>query len=213
MEELKQNDNWDSIREALKRAAEAIASTQANFEEREVSALISRTKELARALGDPITSAQSIEVLIFNLGAESFAIETKYVHEVIRRPRITACPSTPEFLLGVINLRGEILAVFDLNQLFGVDLQVNQDIARLIVIGQKHPEFGLIADAVEQVEILDSSELPSPAAPLGSIKRELVCGVSGDALILLNGHALLNDERLIIDHRDARLALKTKAAR
>ncbi len=194
--------SWNGVRERLSRAAQAIACSEGNFEQREASAIKLRTRSLSRVLQQPAEQISLLELLTFRLGAECYAIETKYACEILPYPLITAVPGAPEFLLGVINLRGQIVAVFDLTLLFGLASRTGQHNSRLIVVGDTQPQFGFIADAVEQVNSLDASGLDLPAGPFGSIDREIVRGIFSNALTVLDGRTLLDDQRLVIEQRE-----------
>jgi len=197
------NDHgWDVVLERLTRATQAIASSEGNFEQHAAAAMQARTRDLARNPQQPGDQADLLEIVTFRLGGESYAIEARYVYEIMARFQITAVPRTPEFLFGVINLRGEILAVFDLNPLFGLGAHTGEGTSRLIILGEAQPQFGFVADAVDEVTMLKSAELISPSAPFGLIKQVAVRGVTADALIILDGQALLADERLIIEQRE-----------
>jgi chemotaxis signal transduction protein len=81
-----------------------------------------------------------------------------------RRKELTEVPLTPELLLGVTNLRGEILPIFDLCRLFRLDTRQAEKTPRLIVLGETHPLFGFVADVVEQVTTLEAAALTSRVA-------------------------------------------------
>lgn len=194
--------DWDRVRERLSRAAQAIASSQGNFEQRETAAMRARTRELATSSHERSELAELLEIVTFQLGGESYAIEARFVYEIMTELQITAVPGTPACLAGVINLRGEVLAVFDLKPLFGLGARGGEGAPRLIVLGEAQPQFGFLADAVDQVKLLDTGELSLPAAPLGLLRREAVRGVTADALLILDGRTLLADERLLIEQRE-----------
>lgn len=194
--------DWDVVLQRLRRAAQAIASSEGNFEQREAAAMKARTLDLARIPQQPSEGADLLETVTFRLGTESYAVEARYVYQIMAQFQITAVPRTPDFLFGVINLRGEILAVFDLNLLFGLGAHTPEGTSRLIVLGEGQPQFGFVADAVNQVTTLKAAELTSPLAAFSLIKQEAVRGVTADALIILDGQVLLADERLIIEQRE-----------
>lgn len=196
------DQDWHAVRERLNGAAQAIAFSSANLKQHQAAAMQARTRELARIPPETGKRAELLELVTFRLSGESYALEARFVYEVMQLPQVTIVPRTPESLLGVINLRGEILAVFDFNRLFGLQSNIGEHTSRLIVLGESHPQFGFVADAVEQVKTIDPAELRSPAAPFASIRREVVCGVTADALVILNGQVLLDDERLIIEQQD-----------
>ena len=126
----------------------------------------------------------------------SYGIESRFVREVARLFRFTAVPGTPAFVLGVTNLRGEILALFDLRQLLGVVAEGITDLGRIVVLGEHRREFGLLADAASEILYVPGASLAQTETAWG---RAYVRGVSPDGVIVLSGEALLNDPRLTID--------------
>jgi purine-binding chemotaxis protein CheW len=161
-----------------------------------------RTREVAQIQEQPEDRRDLLELVTFRLRGEVYAVEARYVYEIMQLPQITIVPCSPEYLQGVINLRGEILAVFDFNRLFGLGRSTIEETSRLIVLGESHPEFAFVADAVEEVKAVYTSEINLPTAPFASIRREIVRGVTADALVMLDGRELLADERLVIEQRD-----------
>ena len=156
-----------------------------------------RLAKAAAALNDPDRLAPERARAI--LDKERYAIETRHVREVLRVRGCTPLPGTPEFLVGITNLRGQILAVLDLRTFFGIASQQASELSRVIVLGHERVEFGVLADVVFEVIVLRIDELCDPPGSVGSIAREYLRGVTGDALILLDGAILLQDPRLFID--------------
>jgi purine-binding chemotaxis protein CheW len=158
-----------------------------------------RAKILARVPVPPLSAAEILVVATFRLGDEAYAIETRHVRRVVPLEDCTPIPGSPDFLVGVINLHGEVLAVLSLGKLFGVVEQPRTESAKVIVLGGERDEFGILADATEEVTTLRIDELLEPPESLDGIGRQYVRGVTEHALIVLDGAVLLKDERLIID--------------
>ena len=108
--------------------------------------------------GRPATS-EVLEVVTFDLGGESYAIATRHVRRVVKLERLTSIPGTPEPLVGVINLQGEILPVFDLRVLFGIVRQGPTEWSRVVVLGEDRDEFGVLADSTQEVRTVRLDEL------------------------------------------------------
>jgi purine-binding chemotaxis protein CheW len=193
--------DWPQVRA---RVARAFDRSVDETPERVRDVLAERARRLALSV-EPLQQADdALEVLPFRLGREHYAIETRHAREVVRLAGFTAVPGAENFLLGVTNLRGEIVPVFDLMLFFGFASQGLTDRSRVIVVGGEAVEFGIIADAVEAVTRLPASALVADAAFEGKRGGECVRGVTGDALIVLDGAALLRDPRLFIgDHGEA----------
>ncbi|MFP4289302.1 MAG: chemotaxis protein CheW, partial [Bacteroidales bacterium] len=109
--------------------------------------------------------------LSFRLGKEEFAANVSNVLEILEMPAITSIPHAPEYMRGVINLRGKVLPVLDTRLKFG--LQINDDtvdtsiIVLRISLEGKEIEIGALVDGVEEVMELSESDM-EPAPKLGS---------------------------------------------
>jgi purine-binding chemotaxis protein CheW len=196
--------DWESVRERLRRASAAITLSEQNSDQHDLAAMEKRTRELARVRTVHLQRAGRLELVTFRLAGESYAVETRYVHEIMPVKELSEVPLTPEFLRGVTNLRGEILPVFDLGRLLGLGHLQREKTPLLIVLGETHPQFGFVADAVEQVTTLEAPALTSCATSFGSAGHEIVRGVTANALIILDGPALLSDDRLAGEQGDGR---------
>ena len=112
--------------------------------------------------------------------------------------RWQALPGAPDFFAGVVSLRGQVLAVVDLRRLFGLSATGPAGLTRFVVLGAERPEFGVLAETVSEVVAVREEQLLDPAGGAG-LAAEHVRGVTGAALIVLDGAALLRDPRLYID--------------
>jgi purine-binding chemotaxis protein CheW len=191
--------DWQKTRQRLALATKATEEASHLSPERAREVLEERAHALARVSSVAVPSAELIHVATFALGNERYALETRYVREVVRFADYTPIPETPDFLVGLTSLRGEVLAVIDLRKLLGVARQEVTDLARIIVLGQQHAEFGVLADAAHEVLPLRLDEILEPPASVAGIGREYLRGVTTDALIVLDGAVLLQDRRLFID--------------
>ncbi len=156
--------------------------------------LEARARALARVPPKEAEQA-SLEVLLFSLAAETYAVETRFVREVARFGEFASVPLAPPTLIGVTNLRGEVLPVFDLRPLLGVPRNRLTDLARVIVLEREGDAFAVLADQALDVErVPRSAVLPPTALPPG-MERAIVLGVTAQAVIVLDGEALLRDAR------------------
>jgi purine-binding chemotaxis protein CheW len=190
--------DWQQIRDRLTRACEALGESHRLSPEGARAVLEERARDLARVPSQAPSAAEVIAVVVFALGDERYALETSAVREVLRLGDITPLPETPAFLLGITNLRGHILPLFDLRQFFGVPAQEPTAEARVMVLGQERHEFGILADAVLEVARLRNDEVLAAPDSLPSSAREFARGVTEGALIVLDGAVLLKDSRLFI---------------
>lgn len=106
--------------------------------------------------------ARELHVVGFRIGAETFAVPIGLVHEIVRVPEITAVPDSPDYVEGVINLRGKIVSVIDLRKRFGEKTIVRDKRNRILVTEVESKLVGLIVDAASEVLKLPETEVEPP---------------------------------------------------
>jgi purine-binding chemotaxis protein CheW len=94
--------------------------------------------------------SKDMQVVIFSLGGEEYSVDISIVREIIRMVDLTRIPKLPEFIEGVINLRGQITTVIDLRKRFEMEPVVS-DNNRIIIVDLKGEPIGIIVDSVSEV--------------------------------------------------------------
>ena len=134
-------------------------------------------------------------VVGFRIGNETFGVRIGSVREIVRVPEITAVPSAPETVEGVINLRGKIIPVMDLRKRFGqTDVQPDKK-NRILVVELENKLVGLIVNAASEVLKLAPSEIEAPGTLFAEGESTYVTGVGklkGRLIILLDIAKLLH---------------------
>jgi purine-binding chemotaxis protein CheW len=194
--------DWKQLHARLARARQATEESVRLSPERAREIMGERARLLAKVPPRAPEAAEVLEVVTFGMADERYAIETSHIREVVRPGDLTPVPGAPDFLAGVHNLRGEILAVFDLRSFFGVADPGRTERARVIVLGGDRAEFGVLADAVHEVTTLRIEEIREPPASVAGAGRDYLRGVTAAALIVLDGDLLLRDGRLFIDQTE-----------
>lgn len=132
-----------------------------------------------------------MKYLAFELDDETFGVPVELVQEVLEHTTVTRVPRCPEFLLGIINLRGSIVAVMDLRRRLGIEERKISVDTRLVVINLTIEEHdtavALMADSVhEVVEIADDDIDPAPTVDTSATSADLIgVGKRNEAMILL----------------------------
>lgn len=191
--------DWGAVKSRLARAAEALVDSEQRSTEQARWILETRAQRLAQLPDRTPDASEILELLKFQRGDDAFAIETRYVHEVLCPGEITVVPGVASFLVGVTNLRGEVLAVMDLGVFYRPPTQPGQEHHRVIVLGSERPEFGIVADLVDEVvtrPIEDILPVP-PSVPAEGIRY--LTGVMADAMLVMDGASILKDSRLYVD--------------
>lgn len=191
--------DWAQLRERLARARQATEDALQLSPDRARALLAERARVLARVPPRAPHAGEVLGVVTFSLADERYAVETRHVCEVVRPGELTPVPGAPDVLAGLLNLRGDILAVFDLRRFFGVAAQGLTELSRVVVLGGERIEFGMLADAVHEVTALRLGEVLEPPGSVAGVGREYLRGVTADALLVLDGEVLLRDARLVID--------------
>lgn len=191
--------NWDDLRARMSRASATLAGAEQLSPERARGLLEARARAVAQVPVDAAEAGALLEVIGFALGAERYALPTDCIREILRIRAITPLPGAPDFLVGITNLRGQIVAVFDLRRFFGIASPSGTEQARLIVLGQERIEFAILVDAVHEVFRVALDTIRDAPASVVGIARAYLRGVTADALIVLDGAVLLSDPRLTID--------------
>lgn len=191
--------DWEAARSRLA-AAEKSPQT---LREEAAQVLAERAVRLA-VVSAPEQEAHSwLEVLLFRRGTRRYAIESRFVVEVGNCRRLSRVPGAAPALLGITNLRGDLLPVFDLTILGDVGNREQQQSLQLLVLGEKSADFGILADAVDEVTRLSTADL-SEAHVVGSLPHpEYVRGITEDGCALLDGDAILRDRSLFVAMRSS----------
>jgi len=135
--------------------------------------------------------------LTFNLGTEQYALDITYVREIIKPREITEIPRVPDFILGVVSLRGVIVPIYDLCRRLKLGSVEVDSRSRIIVCEQGDRIAGFLVDNITQVVKFSTGEIEPPPAILSGLDRELVEGVGrvqGKMIILLDLPSVLDVE-------------------
>lgn len=194
---LPHSSDESAARDASVHTAQTTLSTAVELDA-ERAVLLAR----ARALAQPAASARdgtSLQVLVFRLAHERYAVDIDAVREVCPLKSLTPLPGVPDFVMGIVNLRGHVVSVLDLKRFFGLPETGLTDMNKIVLLADENMEFGLLADAVTGVLMVDSEALAQTSLPLNDARLPYLKGVTADHLILLDARQLLNDPRMVVD--------------
>jgi purine-binding chemotaxis protein CheW len=119
-----------------------------------------------------------IQLVIFLLDGEEYAIPISDLQEIIRIPAITPIPSAPEFILGILNLRGKIVVVVDLEKRFNLKRENNEKPGHIIITEVGENTFGVMVDVVTEVLRVSTATIqPTPFLSSSKIHADYLKGV------------------------------------
>ena len=121
--------------------------------------------------------SKELQIVGFRVGRETFGVTISLVHEIVRVPEITAVPEAPDYVEGVINLRGKIISVLDLRKRFGEKQVTTSKKNRILVVEVEGKMVGLIVDSASEVLKMPDSEIDVPPHIYQNGELNFVTGV------------------------------------
>jgi len=138
--------------------------------------------------------SRELHIVGFQVGRETYGVPITSLHEIVRVPDITAVPDAPDYLEGVINLRGKIVSVMDLRKRFGEKGVTLQKRNRILVVEHSGRLAGLIVDSASEVLKIPADDVEAPPAVFQDGGLNCVTGlgkVNGRLVVLLDMSKLL----------------------
>ncbi len=150
------------------------------------------------AAGEASAAVRQGKFLTFRLGEETYGLEILKVREIMGLMVITPVPRTPEFVKGVINLRGKVIPVIDLRMKFGMPAAVETNQTCIVVVDIGVREMGIVVDQVYEVMNMGEDDIVPPPSFGTSVNVEFIWGMSkieGRVIILLDiTHVLAGED-------------------
>jgi|LakMenEpi03Aug12_release.lakeMendotaPanAssembly.Ray.scaffolds.fasta_scaffold595667_1 purine-binding chemotaxis protein CheW len=170
-------------------------STLSGLSKKEI--LKARSKQLAKQQAKTVVEA-SIEVAEFLLGNESYAFELELLREVTSLSEVTYIPCSPDFVVGVITLRGQIIPIIDILRFLNLGsaddrLQVYN---KAIIMQQDKLVIGILADEMVGARKIDIGTLQFTLQSMDGQTSHYLKGITKERLVILDGKKILDDERL-----------------
>ena len=128
-----------------------------------------------------------VQLVTFRLGNEEFALDILKVQEINRIVEITKVPKAPDFVEGVINLRGRVIPIVDIRKKFHLNIREATKETRIIVVNIMNKTIGLIVDSVSEVLRINSSTIQPPPPLIAGLDSDYIKGVGklDERLIIL----------------------------
>lgn len=139
-----------------------------------------------------------MQLVGFGINQEQFGVNILTVQEIIRSAPVTAVPNSPEFVEGVINLRGDIIPVIDLRKRLYLYREDSSDRNWVLILNINDRVIGFIVDRVSEVlKVAEDNVEPPPDIVIAGLENQYihgVCDVEGNLLIILNFERILFNE-------------------
>lgn len=136
------------------------------------------------------------QIVSFRLSNEEYGVDIMHVQEIILIGQITLMPQVPEYVSGLINLRGHVIPIIDLRVRFGLEATDYTEHSRIIVLNVNKKTVGIIVDAVDEVLRINQDQIESASVGLTGFGKEYVSGlVKFEKKLLI----LMNIEKIIVE--------------
>ncbi|MBU8897946.1 chemotaxis protein CheW [Corallococcus sp. M34] len=192
--------DWEAARAHVERLVRCAEAPDALTEDEARARLDARARALARPASQPPAPGSLLEVVRFQTAGQAYLLASRFVLEVVREPELVPLPGAPPLLRGLTLLRGEVLPVVELAPLFGRPPTTPR--GPLLVLGTARAELVLRTEDIETVSRVASGDLLPPPARLVEEVGPLVAGTLADGTLMLEGDALLADDRLVFELSD-----------
>lgn len=156
--------------------------------------MASNSGHSSQANEDPV-----LQNVTFKLADETYGINVMQIQEVLRYTEIAPVPGAPNYVLGIINLRGNVVTVIDTRTRFGLPSAEVTDNSRIVVLEINSQVIGILVDSVAEVVYIKHSEMES-APNVGNDESarfiQGVCNKNGELIILVEFEKMLSEEEL-----------------
>lgn len=146
---------------------------------------------------DKANDDEVLQWVTFKLDSETYGINVMQVQEVLRYSEIAPVPGAPLYVLGIINLRGNVVTVIDTRSRFGLESSEITDNTRVVIIESEKQVIGILVDSVAEVVYLRASDIDVAPNVGNDESAKFIQGVSnreGELLILVDLNKLLSDD-------------------
>lgn len=182
----------------MKKKLHSIAST----EEDVIDILKFRATQLAQEKSFTANGSNFISVVAFRLAHETYGIELAHIRFIHPLKELTFIPGAPDFILGIINIRGEIISIVDFKKIFDLPIGEPSRYIQVIILRSQEIEFGIRTDEVVGVREIRESDIQPSLPTLTGIRLQYLKGVTGDGMVILDGEKILSDKNMMI-HKEA----------
>ena len=190
--------DWSEIHRRLEAARTAIERGGSLSAEDSRQVLRARARALAKEPESAQKPENIIEVIEFVVARETYAVESHYAREVAPISELTPVPGTPAHVLGIINVRGQLLFVIDIKRFFDLPEKGLTDLNKIVIVHSETIGFGILADQIVGARTIALDELQATLPTLNGIREEYLKGISADRTVVLDAERMLSDRNILV---------------
>lgn len=190
--------DWAAIHNRLDRLQRSIDGNWQPAPDHIQNILHERACNLATPLDEDSAPQQALELIEFSLARARYGIASAFVREVCHLTQLTPVPCTPDFVAGIINVRGEVISVIDIRRFFSLPEIGITDLNKVIILHREKMIFGVLADFIVEVRPIELSAIQL-STNISGIRAEYLLGVTPEGLAVIDAEKLLTDKNIVVD--------------
>ncbi len=201
IKESKNNIQWEEVYKQLEKTQNSIEKNFIPTIEEKKKILKARAKAIAQESKLTQQPIEHLQLMEFILAYEKYCIELNFISEVYPLKEITPLPCTPNFVLGIINVRGKICSVIDIKKFFNLPEKGLTDLNKVIIVHSEDMELGILADAIVGVQTIALKDIQPPLSTLTGVHAEYLKGITKERSVILDIKKILFDEKIIVQEQ------------
>lgn len=143
------------------------------------------------------TAIQDLQAVVFMLNRAYYGVPILQVQEIVKMTEITELPNTPDFVQGIVNLRGKIIPIIDMRKRFGLPEEKMDENWKILILKEEDVLFGVMVDQISEVEKVPATLIEKPPKIVAGVNGKFINGIAkteNRLLILLDIAKILSDE-------------------
>ncbi len=143
------------------------------------------------------TAIQDLQAVVFMLNRAYYGVPILQVQEIVKMTEITELPNTPDFVQGIVNLRGKIIPIIDMRKRFGLPEETIDENWKILILKEEDVLFGVMVDQISEVEKVPATLIEKPPKIVAGVNGKFINGIAktqNRLLILLDIAKILSDE-------------------
>lgn len=143
------------------------------------------------------TAIQDLQAVVFMLNRAYYGVPILQVQEIVKMTEITELPNTPDFVQGIVNLRGKIIPIIDMRKRFGLPEETMDENWKILILKEEDVLFGVMVDQISEVEKVPATLIEKPPKIVAGVNGKFINGIAkteNRLLILLDIAKILSDE-------------------
>ncbi|MGL1891378.1 MAG: chemotaxis protein CheW [Spirochaetaceae bacterium] len=196
---MKEKIVWSEIHSRIDETRKLIEQGFKPTAEEKKRILAERAEDLASDFRVDHKIEDTLQVVEFLLEKEHYSFEIQYIREILPLNEICLVPCTPDFIVGITSIRGQIISVMDMKSFFNLPPKGITDSNKLIILHLGEMEVGILVDCIFGERSVPVDIIQSDIPTLSGIGAEYLKGVTADGLIIIDAEKVLTDKKIIVN--------------